>query len=41
MRSLVLHFEDKEFEKLKKARGERTWRNFVLDMAIKDKGNKR
>ena len=30
MKSLVLHFEDEEFEELKRAKGKLTWRTFFL-----------
>jgi len=33
MRQLNETFEDIEFEELKKAKGEKTWRDFILKLA--------
>lgn len=33
MKSINEQFSEKEFEKLKKAKGDKTWRQFILDSA--------
>lgn len=30
MKQLQLYFEDKEFEKIKKAKGRKSWHDFIL-----------
>jgi predicted CopG family antitoxin len=37
MKSLYIVFEDEEFEKLKKAKGELSWHDFVLSLVEKVK----
>jgi predicted CopG family antitoxin len=37
MKNLNITFEDEEFEKLKKAKGELSWHDFVLSLAEKVK----
>jgi len=32
MRTVNETFEDKEFEQLKKKKGDRSWRDFILDL---------
>jgi hypothetical protein len=33
LKQLVVSFDDEEFEALKRAKGEKTWRGFLLDIA--------
>jgi len=32
MRSIQIYFEDEDFEKLEKLKGELSWRNFILNL---------
>jgi len=36
MKNLVLHFEDAEFAQLVEAKGELTWREFILTLRKKE-----
>ncbi len=41
VKALVLHFENEEFEALKAAKDDRTWREFFLDCLKKEPGSGR
>jgi len=32
MKSILVHFEDKEYVKLKKAKGKKSWRDFIMEL---------
>jgi hypothetical protein len=40
MKSLVLAFDDEEFQALKDAKGTATWREFILTLSKKRPGGK-
>ena len=35
MKSLLIHLEDKDYEKLNKIKGSLTWKSFLVDMSNK------
>ncbi len=37
MKSITVHFEDKEFEKLKEAKKNTSWHDFLLNLIKKNK----
>jgi len=32
MKTITVHFEDEDFEKLKEAKEDKTWREFILEL---------